>query len=237
MAQESGRIKAAMTQETAIIIAPGALVDMNEVAAETKLRIDLVYAQAEHPENIFGLALYRPEARLFLHRDLAGIVRRAAADCYARHGYVFVLKDGLRTVEAQAMMQETAIVKANPHWTREPDRLLSPPGKGGHPRGMAIDIVLETENGALVEMGTHFDHLTADPAMNPAKRGFEGISDEAKANRQILEDCMINAAAALGLPLLPLPAEWWDFRFPADYSNRYAPLSDRDLPPEMRMTE
>lgn len=212
------------------------LLAMDTVAKDAPLRIDIVYAQARHPENIFGLALYRPDARMWLHRDFAEIVISAAASCYAETGYIFVLKDGLRTVEAQAMMQETAIVKANPHWTQEPNRLLSPPGKGGHPRGMAIDIVLETEEGALVEMGTRFDHLSKDPTVNPAKRGFTGISETATKNRQILEDYMVKAAQDLNRPMLPLPSEWWDFRFPGSYSEKYAPLSDRDLPENMRMT-
>lgn len=212
------------------------LIAMDSMAGDTPLRIDIVYAQARHPENIFGLALYRPDARLWLHRDFADIVIRAAASCYAETGYVFVLKDGLRTIEAQAMMQETDIVKANPHWTQEPNRLLSPPGKGGHPRGMAVDIVLETESGTLVEMGTRFDHLSKDPAVNPAKRGFAGISKAAKTNRETLENFMVKAAQDLNRPMLPLPSEWWDFRFPGSYSEKYAPLSDRDLPEDMRMT-
>jgi D-alanyl-D-alanine dipeptidase len=224
-----------MTSDLMIIPATD-LIAMDKVAPKAPLRIDIVYAQPEHPENIFGLALYRPGAKLWLHRDFAEIVQRAAGLCYQQSSYVFVLKDGLRTVEAQAMMQETAIVKANPHWTQEPNRLLSPPGKGGHPRGMAVDIVLETEDGTLVEMGTRFDHLTKDPAINPARRGFEGISEEAKKNRQLLEDCMVKAAADLNRPMLPLPSEWWDFRFPGSYSERYAPLSDRELPEAMRMT-
>lgn len=212
------------------------LIAMDTVAGDIPLRIDIVYAQARHPENIFGMALYRSDARLWLHRDFADIVIRAARSCSVETGYVFVLKDGLRTIEAQAMMQETEIVKANPHWTQEPNRLLSPPGKGGHPRGMAVDIVLETESGTLVEMGTRFDHLSKDPTVNPAKRGFAGISDAAKKNRQILEDYMVKAAQDLNRPLLPLPSEWWDFRFPGSYSERYAPLSDHDLPEDMRMT-
>lgn len=209
---------------------------MDTVADRIPLRIDIVYAQASHPENIFGMALYRPEARLWLHKEFAEIVTLAAERCHRETGYLFVLKDGLRTVEAQALMQTTDIVKANPHWTQEPNRLLSPPGKGGHPRGMAVDIVLETQSGALVEMGTRFDHLTKNPAINPARRGFEGISAEAKANRQLLEDFMVAAAKDLNKPMLPLPSEWWDFRFPASYSEQYAPISDRDLPPHMRMT-
>jgi D-alanyl-D-alanine dipeptidase len=217
------------------IISPEDLVAMDTLA-KTPLRIDIVYAQASHPENIFGRALYRPGARLWLHKDFAEIVTLAARKCHENHGLYFVLKDGLRTTEAQERMQETDIVKANPHWTREETRLLSLPGQGGHPRGMAVDIVLEHADGTLVDMGTRFDHLTTDPSINPARRGFEGISDVARKNRQILEDFMVAAAKELKRPLLPLPSEWWDFRFPKDYANRYAPISDLNLPPHMRMT-
>jgi D-alanyl-D-alanine dipeptidase len=224
-----------MTQDLKII-SPVDLIAMDSVVTTTPLRIDIVYAQPHHPENIFGLGLYRPDAKLWLHRDFAEVVILAAKTCYTQTGLYFVLKDGLRTIEAQAMMQETDIVKANPHWTQEPNRLLSPPGKGGHPRGMAVDIVLEDENGALVDMGTRFDHLTTDPAVNPARRGFPGLSIEVNKNRQMLEDFMVAAAAQLNRPMLPLPAEWWDFRFPGSYSETYAPISDHALPRHMQMT-
>jgi D-alanyl-D-alanine dipeptidase len=234
MTQESGMIKTMNAQFLTIL--PADLVAMDTVADETPLRIDLVYAQAAHPENIFKQALYRPQARLWLHREFAAVVTLAAKRCYKETGLVFVLKDGLRPVEAQTLIRETPIVKANPHWIQDPTRLLSDPGKGGHPRGMAVDVVLETKDGKLVDMGTRFDHLSPDPAINPARRDFLGISEDAKRNRQILENFMVAAARDLGKPLLPLPSEWWDFRFPGDYSERYAPISDCDLPPDMRMT-
>lgn len=223
-----------MTQDL-MIIPPDDLVAMDTLAETAPLRIDIVYAQAQHEENIFGLALYRPQARLWLHKDMAEIVVRAAKNCFAENGYIFVLKDGLRPVEAQAMMQDTEIVKANPHWMMEPNRLLSPPGKGGHPRGMAIDIVLETQSGELVDMGTRFDHLTKDPAVNPARRDNPDISEAAKSNRLILEKHMVAAAQAFDKPMLPLPSEWWDFRFPGSYSERYAPIYDADLPADMQV--
>ena len=52
-------------------------------------------------------------------------------------------------------------VKDNLHWLEEP-RLLSPPGAGGHLRGMAIDIGLEDAQGRLLDMGTVFDYLAED---------------------------------------------------------------------------
>lgn len=201
------------------------------------VRIDLVYADAAHPENIFKTALYRPGARLWLHRDLADIMLRAATIIHDSWGGVLVFKDGLRTIEAQAAMQQTPIVKANPQWSADgPDRLLSPPGCGGHPRGMAVDVTVADEQGREWDMGTAFDHLTADPADNPAARAYSALPPPVLENRRRLEDSILQAAAERGREILPLPAEWWDFRFPASYSEQFTPLSDDDLPPAMRMT-
>ncbi len=212
------------------------LVVMNERAGDAPFRIDLVYAQADHPENIFGCALYRADAPFILHKDLASIVMRAAQAVFDAHGWRFVLMDGLRPIEAQQAMQATAIVKRNPHWCEEPNRLLSPPGKGGHPRAMAVDIVLETPDGTRIDMGTPFDYLSEDRTHNPAARNYTEFAADILNNRRILEDAMTQAAAVLGHALLPLPSEWWDFRAPAEVYNRFAPLSDADLPPHLRMT-
>lgn len=210
------------------------LIDMNDRAKVAPLVIDLVYADAAHPENIFKTALYKKEAHLYLHKDLAAIVEHAAHHCRNAYGWTFILKDGLRPIEAQDAMQHTPIVKANPHWMVEP-RLLSPPGTGGHPRAMAIDITARDAQGSDIDMGTVFDYLSEDQDNNPAARDYAHFSQDILDNRQKLEQSMILAAKALGLPLLPLPQEWWDFRFPPDYSAQYPALSDFDLPEAMRI--
>src|SRR5690606_28684592 len=97
-------------------LAPEDLLAMHTLAGSTPLRIDLVYAQPDHPENVLKPALYRPDARLWLHRDFAEIVVLAAKRCFNEKSLLFVLKDGLRPVEAQEAMERPAIVKANPHW-------------------------------------------------------------------------------------------------------------------------
>lgn len=216
-------------------ISPDELVPMDLFCEDFALRIDLAYSRDEAP-NIFGV-IYRADARLWLHERLAKIVLLAAHRLQADHGLGLVLYDGLRTTEAQARMSASAIVQKNPHWLEEPGRLLSPPGAGAHPRGMAIDLSLLDAGGAPLDMGTAFDHLAenSSPAHNPAHREYDGISNEAKANRALLTDAMVSAAAALDTPLLPLPQEWWDFRLPADIYDTYAPLSDADLPLIMRM--
>lgn len=218
------------------IISPADLVPLDDYLSSHPLRIDIVYAQADHPHNMFSGAIYRPDARMWCHAELAPIILRAAEICHATSGYYFELKDCLRTVEAQALMRDTDIVRANPQWLEEPNRLLSPPGRGGHPRGMAIDIILLTEAGETVDMGTPFDYFTRDRSVNPAARGYMDFAPQILANRNLLESCMLQAAAEKGRDILPLPQEWWDFRFPYEYSNQFEPLSDAALPPHMRMT-
>lgn len=215
-------------------IEPDALLPMDLAAGIFPLQINLVYA-ADAPPNIFG-KIYADDARLWLHNDLARIVLLASLLCKRQNGCEFVLYDGLRTAQAQAAMAASDIVQANPHWMEAP-RLLSPPGAGAHPRAMAIDIGLMGEDGALLDMGTVFDHLAenASPERNPAHRDYVHLEPEHAKNRAILDGAMQTAADLLDFPLYPLPQEWWDFRLPEDIYSAYAPLSDVDLPPEMRM--
>ncbi len=217
-------------------IAPADLVPLDDYLTTHPIRIDIVYARADHPHNMFGRAIYKSDARMWCHAELVPIILRAADICHAKSGYIFELKDCLRTVEAQEAMRNTDIVRANPQWLEEPNRLLSPPGRGGHPRGMAIDIILVTKDGDVVDMGTPFDYFTRDRSVNPAARNYTDFPAEILANRQLLEDCMMQAAAEKGREILPLPQEWWDFRFPYAYSNMFEPLSDAALPPHIRMT-
>lgn len=217
-------------------ISPDDLVCMNDFTGTHPVRIDLVYADKSHPLNIFKTGIYRPDAKLWLHKDLAEITLHAAKLCHDAHGLWFSLKDGLRPIEAQQAMSETAIVKANPHWCIDgPNRLLSPPGKGGHPRGMAIDITLETESGIDIDCGTIFDYLTPDPADNPAAREYSNLSPEVIANRKKLDVAMMDATKEHHKELLLLPSEWWDFRFTREHINDFEPLSDADLRPDQVM--
>lgn len=223
-------------------IDPSNLIALDELTAVHSLKVDLVYAQPQHPDNMFKCAIYREDARMWAHRDMAAVIIRAAEICYARTSWVFEVKDCLRTVEAQELMRQTDIVKAHPQWLEEPGRLLSPPGKGGHPRGMAVDIILVDQNGKEIDMGTRFDFLTEDRANNPAARNYTRFADDEVYNqrvlyhRRVLEESMMQAAGELGHHLLPLPQEWWDFRFLPDYTAGFAPISDHDLPAAMRMT-
>ncbi len=199
------------------------------VRAGEPLSVDLVYANAAHPENIFKTALYHPDARLVLHEDLARIILLAARTLYDACQWHLVLKDGLRPVEAQNAMAETEIVKAHPEWLVEP-RMLSSAGQGGHPRAMAVDVSAMNKDGQPINMGTTFDTMTPESA-----RDYTGFDAEILENRHTLERAMVEAAQRLNLLLLPLPNEWWDFRFPAATYKDIAPLSDAALPGPLKM--
>jgi D-alanyl-D-alanine dipeptidase len=216
-------------------IDPGSLIPMDLFEGCAPLRVDLAYAQPQ-PKSFCGV-IYRPGARLWLHEDLALIVLRAAFRCHEA-GYSMILYDGLRTTDAQALIRATPVVQANPHWLEGENRMLSPPGQGGHPRAMAVDIALEDAQGALLDMGTDFDALAQDssPAHNRAHRLYEGLPPQVYKNRELLTGALVAAGEWAGRAIRPLPSEWWDFRFMNEDYNQFAPLGDAELPPQMRMT-
>ena len=211
------------------------LIAFDDFTQNYPILVDLVYADADHKDNIFTQAIYKPSAKCWGHKDMVHLTLCAAELCFERTGYIFEIKDCLRPIEAQATMMETEIVRANPQWTTEPDRLLSPPGKGGHPRGMAVDIILKDNKGAEIDMGTNFDFLTEDRTNNPAARNYANFSKEVLNNRQILEEAMMDAAIEMKRKLLPLPSEWWDFRFMPDETIGFIPILDKELPKDMQM--
>lgn len=215
-------------------ITPESLIPLDIFVSDFPVVPDLVYARAGG-FNIFG-KIYDESARLWVHEDIAAIALLAAYRA-GQDGYTLVIYDGLRPVEAQVKMSESAVVQKNPHWLNGPDRLLSPPGGGGHPRGMAIDVSLQDRDGTLHDMGTDFDFLPekTDAQNNPAHREHPHITEAVRENRARLDGYMMDAAAILSLPLSPYHAEWWDFRFPREYYEEFAPLSESDLPPEMYM--
>lgn len=212
-----------------------ALICMHDYAARYHYRINLAYATDDN--LLFGERIYKHTAKLWLHQDLANIVFKAADHCFRTYSCCFVLYDGLRTVEAQEKMMRTKRARDNPHWM-EPPRLLSPAGAGGHPRGMAIDIGLETIDGDIIDMGCAFDDLADNPHPdhNPAHRTHPH-SESVTQNRAILDTSMTNAARQLQTPLHLLSEEWWDFRLPSATYSQYPPLSDNDLPEHIRMVK
>ncbi len=213
------------------------LIPMDLFKADFPIEIEVMYAGTAS----FCGPVYRKEARLSLHRDMAEVVLLTAHLIKQRGNGTLMLYDGLRTTTVQALICDTPIVKAHPHWTADgPLRMFAPPGKGGHPRGMAIDVAIRGADGALWDMGTPVDALPekgADKDANPAHREYPHLTAPVRRNRDFLTQAFMDAAALLGRVIRPLPAEWWDFRFPDEVYNAYAPLADADVPPSLRLSD
>ncbi|NBX04056.1 MAG: hypothetical protein EBR02_08390 [Alphaproteobacteria bacterium] len=155
--------------------------------------------------NKFGIA-YRPEAKLWLHKTLAGIVIGAADYLYQTHGWTTVIYDGLRTVEGAYNLYIQA---------QDSDMdsgLLSMPGTSAHNKGLAVDSMMYFDSGREVPMGGHFDHLN----MSTNGRYYIGsaVSAEAIENRRIREAAFLRSAFSQGLLIAPLRNEFWDDRLP-----------------------
>jgi len=193
------------------------LVNMNDIAKTHKfIDVEVLMSDESHAENRFG-KIYVNGTEMFLHKDLAEIVVRAAEIAGERYGWKVRLMDGLRTYQAQELM---LVAKERNGW---PDHYVSSPGQGAHPRGMAIDIVPVDDNGR-VDMGTEFDHFGVE-----ANRDFTDLPEEVLANREKLNEVMLEAAKELDRDIHLFDSEWWDFRFFEDIYGKYAAITDDDL--------
>ena len=199
-----------------------------EFFSKEPVSANLAYA---HDDNFVKQAIYQKGVKCWAHRELMVVTLLAARLLHRDFGWVLEIKDCLRTSNAQTAMQNTKIVRANPHWL-EPPRLVSPSGAGAHPRAMAVDVHPLDDRGQYVDMGTPFDWL--EPS---AARHFTDLSEVALQNREQLEQAFLKSAETFDIDFIAYSEEWWDFRFPREYYEQFAPLSDTDLPPQMQMTD
>tara|TARA_B100000586_G_scaffold268161_1_gene244141 strand:- start:812 stop:1573 length:762 start_codon:yes stop_codon:yes gene_type:complete len=194
--------------------------------------IEVIYASPQHKNNHFD-DLYHPESKIiWVEKSLAAITVHAAIIAESLYGWRLCALDGFRPIEAQEKMKTFGYHPS----------LVSKPGFGAHPRGMAIDLIALDKQGQLVDMGTPFDYfsdnLTQD---NPAARNYTKFSKPLDScfsiwtNRSQLEFVMRYAATQQKKILYPLPQEWWDFRLIPEFTNRFQPLREEDVFPFQRM--
>ncbi len=166
------------------------LVEIKNVIPEIVL--DIKYATED---NFTKEVIYAsPQCHLLAHvADALANVQEELAD----YGLGLKVWDGYRPMSAQRKMWD--IVKDTPQQIYVAD-----PGMGGkHTRGTAIDCTLiDLATAQELKMPTEFDNFT-----ERAWRSYNDMSDEAKANRQLLEDVM----TAYGF--IGLPHEWWHFDY------------------------
>ncbi|OPZ76870.1 MAG: D-alanyl-D-alanine dipeptidase [Alphaproteobacteria bacterium ADurb.Bin438] len=190
---------------------------------------DEVYKKPSHECNQFG-KLYHENSDIYVYKDLMIITLIASLYVNKYYDYKLKINDCLRTVDAQAKMELIAIKN---NW---PSSMVSRPGEGLHPKGLAIDVELIDENHKLLDMGSKFDEFSSNPDEfhNKSHRFYVGLSENHKKNRKILDEAFIYAAKKCKVEINFLETEWWDFRYKSDIFN-LKPLYDKELPKNMRL--
>lgn len=159
--------------------------------------LDLKYATKD---NFTKTKIYS-SAKCFLLEPVAEALKKVQADLKTK-GFQLKIWDCYRPLAAQKKM-----------WKVVPDeRYVANPSKGGrHTRGTAVDCTLLTLGGKEVTMPTEFDNFT-----EKAHSQYNKIPDEAKKNRDILQQTMVKYGFET------IKTEWWHF----DYKNwqDYKPL-------------
>ncbi|MCB1109140.1 MAG: M15 family metallopeptidase [Chlamydiia bacterium] len=164
---------------------------------DERIELDLKYASTD---NFTGRVHY-PSAKCYLEEEVAQALLKVAdrAECLDLRLKIW---DGYRPLSVQWAF-----------WEFMPDeRFISHPAKGGkHPRGTAVDLTLIDRDGTELLMPTPFDDFTIK-----AYRSCQDVPEEARKNRQLLEDLMEG--------FIGLPNEWWHF----DY-HRWTAFEPKDL--------
>jgi D-alanyl-D-alanine dipeptidase len=152
------------------------------------IQIDLKYATQD---NFTGEIVYEFR-ECFLLTEAALQLAKVQAELESK-GLGLKVWDGFRPVAAQWKF-----------WELVPDeRYVSDPRKGGrHTRGTAVDLTLITKNGQELLMPSDFDDFS-----EKAHRDYQGASEEAISNRELLQEIMERHG------FIGLPTEWWHFDF------------------------
>jgi D-alanyl-D-alanine dipeptidase len=110
---------------------------------------------------------------------------------FMKKGYKIKIFDCYRPLDIQKRMWK---IVPNPSYVADPS-------KGSiHNRGGAVDITLVDANGLPLDMGTTFDFFGVE-----ASHSYQNLSQEIKANRELLKTIMIQNG------FNSLDSEWWHY--------------------------
>jgi D-alanyl-D-alanine dipeptidase len=157
----------------------------------------LIHLPYATPHNVSGQAIYQRHLCL-IHRDAELCLRQAVQNA-ARAGCKLKIFDAFRPQEAQQRLWETAPDKAY---------VADPRIGSNHTRGTAIDLTLVDAQGVELDMGTHFDDMTA-----LSHHSCVQVSALAQANRRLLLGIMQGAGFE------PVAHEWWHYALPPEDSH------------------
>jgi D-alanyl-D-alanine dipeptidase len=171
----------------------------------------------EHPKLLLDERKHDPAGHWARLRD--GILTRLLqAQCALPRGLRLLIIEGYRPAALQQRYFDShraELGRAHPEWPdqelyAEASKHIAPPAVAPHPCGAAVDLTLTDEDGTELDLGTAVN-ATPQASANACFTAAKNISDTARANRDILDKAMVEAA------LVNYPPEWWHY----SYGDRY----------------
>ena len=162
---------------------------MHLIKVDCSIPRDIRYATTQN----FTRKVVYARAECYLMEPAARTLAAAQQE-FCRIGFSLKVFDGYRPLSVQKIF-----------WDLVPnEQYVANPAKGSrHNRGCAIDVTLiDAVTKKELDMGTDFDDFT-----EKAHRDFIGLSEEAIANRKLLESIMHKHG------FIGWHAEWWHFDF------------------------
>lgn len=161
-------------------------VDLQKIGKN--LFFDIRYAS----DNNFTHKQVYPEPICLLHEEVALALINANKQLN-KQGYALMVYDAYRPLTCQSLFWE---VMSNPSY------VAYPPTGSMHNRGCAVDVMLVTLAGDLLEMPTAFDDFSKKAAAYSTV-----CSLKAQKYRTILQNAMVDNGFEI------LDSEWWHFQF------------------------
>ncbi|HKC52106.1 MAG TPA: M15 family metallopeptidase [Myxococcota bacterium] len=178
------------------VLADPEYVDVSGLAG---VAVDLRYAGTN---NFMHTNVYGPFARPFLRKPAAEKLRLAAAALLAeRPGWKLVILDALRPRSVQRLFWARVVGTPQQPYVADPEQ------GSVHNFGFALDVTLQDDTGAQIDMGTGFDDFTAlaEPQREAELAKAGKLSAKQLENRRLLRRIMTGAGFS------QRPNEWWHY--------------------------
>lgn len=169
------------------VFAQNSLVNLSEISS--LFSYDIRYASSN---NFVGEKLYECEMCLLRPEVAEALIK--ANEYFYKKGYVLKIYDCYRPLDIQKQM-----------WAKIPNAtyVANPYTKGSiHNKGAAVDLTLETLEGAHVDMGTDYDYF-----------GIEAHIDNNNLPKAVLANRNILIAGMRSFGFQTIRTEWWHFNY------------------------
>lgn len=174
------------------------LVDVQ--SADPSIKVDLKYSTTD---NFMDKDAYGDLNRCFLQKEVVEMLAKAQKALKKEHpNYGLIVFDGARPFTVQKRMWDIVKGTDAAHYVAKPD------AKGSmHNYGCAVDLGIMDDKGALLDMGTKFDHLGRE-----ARTDIEAdLIKEKVISQKQLENRLILRKAMEAQGFQVLKREWWHF--------------------------